>query len=133
MLMTKRIGSIIMTIGLLAGCGRGGINTDNPGTPPPHNGTLVVLPEVSGYMEVVIGNGSGPEIAVYFLKDTKTPFDPAPTSAILKINEKQKIELKPENGGLVTPTGPKLFKNEPTGDVFVEIAGRKLTVPLNLR
>src|SRR6516162_7529208 len=99
-------------LGLVVGCGRG-ISTADPGPEPPHGGTLVVLPDGSGVVEVVKKKGDSPitsEVAFYFFKDASyTPFDPAPESGVLVIDAKWKVSLEADGDALITPTGPVLF------------------------
>lgn len=122
----------------LAGCG-GAPSTSNPGLSPPHGGNLIQLPDGKGFVEVVSkpgAAGKGPltsEASFYFLKDSGTPFAPAPASGTLTVNKKT-VTLKSEGEALVTPTGPALFpKGDVDGVLTVELDGRAQSIPLGLR
>jgi hypothetical protein len=135
-----RIGCLIV-LGLTTGCGGGPPSTSDPGTPPPHQGTIVRIPGGKGYVEVVqkkATSATAPmtgEVSFYFLKeDGTTPAAPAPTAGILEAGQK-KITLKLEGDALVTPGGPPLFAK--TGGVdgilSVELDGKTVTIPLGVR
>ncbi len=117
----------------LVGCSSK-IDLSNPGTPPPHGGTFLPIPNGTGYVEVVKGKPGGPEVAFYFFKDAKTPFSPGPTFGTLSVSDKFKVTLKAEGDGLVTPSAPPVFKDgEPKGNLFVELEGKKVLIPLGVR
>jgi hypothetical protein len=131
--------SCFILIGILAGCGEGPPSTSNPGTPPPHGGSLIALPGARGYVEVVKkdaapakGSLTG-EVSFYFLKDPSTPYSPAPTAGTLTVGNK-KIALQSEGDALVTPGGPPLFaKGGLDGTLSVELDGKTTSVPLGVR
>jgi hypothetical protein len=130
-------GCLLLT-GMLTGCG-GAPSTSSPGTPPPHGGSLIVLPGGKGYVEVVraaAASGKAPmtnEATFYFLKDMASPYSPAPRSGILTIGKK-KVALDPGGDGLVTPSGPSLFaKGDLDGILSVELEGKTINIPLGIR
>lgn len=116
------------------GCGGGKPSMDYAGEPPPHGGSLTAMPGELGYVEVVKGKAGAPEYSFYFLKDTKTPYSPAPTSALLEVNAKKRVELKAEGDHLVTPTGPVLFPDgDVSGTMTVTLDGKEVRIPFGLR
>jgi hypothetical protein len=131
----------VLLLGLATGCGGGPPSTSDPGTPPPHQGSLARISGGHGFVEVVQKKADSPtapmtgEVSFYFLKeDGTTPVSPAPTTGTLEVGPK-KIALKPEGDALVTPSGPPLFAK--TGGVDgvlrVELDGKTVTVPLGVR
>ncbi len=136
MIRMTRIG-IFVTMSLFTGCA-GGSPTWNPGTPPPHGGSVINLPGGKGYVEVVkkdVGSSKAPvtgEVSFYILKDMSTSYSPTPSTGTLTVGKKQ-VSLNAEGGALVTPNGPPLFtKGDPDGTLSVEIDGKTLNVPLGV-
>jgi len=139
-MITLKYASYSMIIGMLIGCGGGRPSTSNPGTSPPHQGSLIKIPGGQGFVEVVQKKAESPtstmagEVSFYFLKDDMTPVSPAPTAGSLQVG-KQKIALKPEGDALVTPNGPPLFAKSVgvDGVLSVELAGTSVNLPLGVR
>jgi len=77
-------------VGILIGSG-GGSSISHPGTPPPHGGVLLEMPDGKGYIEVVkkpVGDKETSvvsEVTFYLLRDMSTPFSPAPTTGTLTV------------------------------------------------
>jgi hypothetical protein len=123
---------------LLTGCGGGSLTSD-PGTPPPHEGQLVMIPGGKGFVEVVKREPSTPkaplsgEATFYFLKDPKTPYSPAPSSGVLTVGKK-KVTLQSSGEGLATPNGPALFpKGGMDGVLTIQLDGQDVNIPLGVR
>jgi len=136
MIRMGRVGTLII-MSLFTGCG-GDSLTSNPGTPPPHGGSIINLPGGKGYVEVVkkdIGSSKNSvtgEVTFYFLKDMSTSYSPAPGTGTLTVGKK-KVILNAEGEALVTPNGPPLFaKGDPDGTLSVELDGRTVNVPLGV-
>jgi hypothetical protein len=125
-----------LAVVLCGGCGRTA-STDDPGPAPPHGGRLVFFPDGSGLVEVVKKEGAEPttaEVSFYFYRDGFNPFDPAPESGTLVIDEKENVPLESDGEGLRTPAGPILFGNrEVDGVLKVELDGEAITIPLGIR
>lgn len=125
-------------MGMFTGCGGTATAPVDPGTEPPHEGTLVPLPDGKSWIEFVKKESATPndsELYVYFYQDDKyTHHDQMPESAILAIDNKRQVTLKVIDDALVTPPGPVLFgKNEVRGELIFELDGSKMNVPLGLR
>jgi hypothetical protein len=129
----------LITLGLIFGCvGCGGrVSTANPGPPPPHGGRLILLPDGTGLIEVVKKKGTAPmtgEVSFYFFKDAYTPYEPAPESGILVIDDQRKVPLQADGDALVTSTGPVLFGDDDVDGVLsVELDGEPRQIPLGIR
>ena len=124
--------------GLLIGCGGTASAPVDTGTEPPHEGTLVPLPDGKSWIEFVKKTGVAPitsELTVYFYRDGKyTPHDQMPDSAILAIDNKRKVTLKADDDALVTPPGPILFgDNDVRGELSFELEGLEMKIPLGFR
>ena len=131
-------GFCLLGLMVIVGCGGcGGISTADPGPPPPHGGTLVVLPDGTCLIEVVKKKGNEPitaEVTFYFYKDAYTPYDPAPTSGILILDDQRQVSLQIDGDALVTPSGPALFGDEEVNGVLsVEFDGEARQIPLRVR
>jgi hypothetical protein len=125
-------------MGMFTGCGGRMSAPVDPGTEPPHEGTLVPLPDGKSWIEFVKKDGGTPnnsELYVYFYGDDKyTPHDQMPESAILAIDNKRQVTLKVIDDALVTPPGPVLFgNNDVRGELSFELDGSTMKVPLGLR
>jgi hypothetical protein len=123
--------SCLLLIGMSIGCG-GAPSTSNAGTPPPHAGNLIPLPEGGGFVEVVKKTGGA---SFYFFKDSSyTPFTPAPSSATLTTANGKKVELKADGDAIVTPPGTPLSKGgEVEGVLSVDLGGKTQSIPLGVR
>lgn len=127
--------TLLTVIGLVLGCASGAPDTSDPGTPPPHGGSLVELPGGDGYVEVVpAGDPRGSAgTAFYVLKDMATPYEPAPTSGTLAIGQNE-VKLEARDGGLVVPAGGPPFRSGAVeGHLSTDLGGKVVTVPLGLR
>jgi hypothetical protein len=131
----------VLLLGLATGCGGGPPSLSDPGTPPPHRGTLVRIHGGKQFVEVVqkkAASATEPmtgEVSFYFLKeDGTTPVSPAPAAGTLEVGRK-KVALKPEGDALVTPSGPPLFAKigGVDGTLSVELDGKPVTIPLGVR
>jgi hypothetical protein len=125
---------------IMIGCGGGSPSTSNPGTPPPHGGTLVKRAGGKDYVEVVqkaAASASSPltgELTFYFFKeDGTTPVSPSPSTGTLEVGKKT-ITLKPDGDGLATPNGPPLFpQGGLDGVLSVDLDGKPVKIPLGVR
>jgi hypothetical protein len=138
--MPPRLGlGHIWFLGLVVACGcsRSQLTAD-PGEPPPHGGKLIFIPDGTALIEVVKKQGAAPitaEVSFYFYKEGGyEPYEPAPQSGVLVIDEKHKVPLQTDGNALVTPTGPVLFEgNDVDGVLSVELNGELRQIPLGLR
>jgi hypothetical protein len=112
----------------------------DPGSPPPHAGKLIKLPNGKGYVEVVQKPASPAdssvesEVAFYFYKDLWTTLSPAPSAGTLTTLNKKKVKLQSAGDALVTPPGrPLLANHDVDGFLEVELGGQTIAVPLGLR
>jgi len=88
----------------------------------------VVKKEVASSKEPTSG-----EATFYFFKDMTDSYSPAPSSGTLTVSKK-KVTLKSEGDALVTPTGPPLFaKGGLDGTLSVELDGKPINIPLDIR
>ncbi len=128
----------LCTVVLVVACGCSRrVSTVDPGDPPPHGGTLLVLPDRSGMVEIVKKTGTAPiaaEVAFYFFSEGYAPCDPAPQSGYLLMDDQRKVQLVADGDALVTPTGPLLFEDRDVDGVLcVELDGETRHIPLGVR
>jgi len=131
-----------LTLALLTGCD-GGPPVPKPGPATPHNGTLVSLPEDGGFVEIVKEPDSGKKdrakILAYFLDSSRNPITTVSAVTLKsKATGNKPIELKPTGdadpakaGGMATPSLPDV--GEIDGELTATIAGKPVTIPLNVR
>ena len=115
------------------GCGDGRPDLTKTGPKPAHGGELALLPDNLGYVEIVKGDGKGPEVAFYFLKPDGTPFVPSSGSGNMIVGKAQ-VPLKAEGGGLVMPPGIAHFAGGViSGDLKTGHDGKSIVIPIGLR
>jgi hypothetical protein len=128
------LGAWIVTA--LVGCGDG-VSTANPGEQPPHGGTLILLSDGSGMVEVVKKTGTSPmtaEVSFYFYSDAYSPYDPSPQKGVLQVSKQRSVTLIPQEDALVTPEGAVMFANRDVdGILTVELDGISRQIPLGMR
>jgi hypothetical protein len=114
-----------------------------PGEPPPHDGSLVLLRDDRGVVEIVKKSGASPisaEVSFYFYKHPKenggepyAPWDSMPEAGVLIMGQK-KVNLEVKDDALVTPSGALLFANkEVDGQLSIKVNGDELIIPLEVR
>jgi hypothetical protein len=119
---------LFLSLGMFVGCeSTSGLPAavEYPDDFPPHGGIRVSIGGGKGYMEVVAKKGDSPstgEISVYFYGNDFAPYHPAPDSAVLWLDAKQKVTLE-SNGedALVTPTGNALLGNRSVIGMMVSV------------
>jgi hypothetical protein len=113
----------VLFLGLTAGCGGGMPDLSNSGEPPPHGGTLKSLPGGTELVEIVKKDTPASqksvtsEVSFYFFKNAYTPLSRNPSSGMLTLVNKKKVELKAEGDGTLT----------------VQLDGKTRTIPLGDR
>lgn len=125
-------------LGMFVGCGgSSALSTANSGKLAPHGGTLFPLPDGQGRVEIVKKEGTAPitaEVSIYFYKQDSTPFNPAPTTGTLVLDDKRKVTLQADGDAMVTPAGPVLFGDRDVeGRLLIELEGRLVRIPIGMR
>lgn len=130
----RKSSPLVMAAALLfAGCSDGPPDLTKTGPKPAHGGELVLLPDKAGYVEVVKGDGKGPEASFYLLTPDNTPFTPSSGGGTF-VAGKNQIPLKVEGGGLVMPPGNSTFgSNAVSGELKIGHDGKTLVVPIGIR
>jgi hypothetical protein len=132
--MTRLHLSIALLLAGLAGCEQ----AVPPGTKTPHDGTLVVLPDNQGFVEVLKRTDPSKEgqtqVVFFFLDESRKPMKPAPDTANLKLQTAgaRPIELAPgDESSMVGPASPDA--GEVSGTLSATVGGKSITVPIRAR
>jgi hypothetical protein len=140
------IGLLILSVGLLGGCGGSASPSAFPS--PPHGGHIIEVPDSRGFFELKTerqapskggrqGQGTSRIVAYFYQPDTTTAMNPAPTDV--------KVTLGAAGSGTVvslTPqsTEPGQFASEPgtypdelRGQIDFQLAGKPVQATFMFR